>query len=243
MKILASADLHGSLFAFQSFAAFMREKDYDCGVLAGDLLDDGVTPEEMMMLLNLTPDDLLEELSPEGETYIQTLERRAKELHEPGSNFMKSLNLKEMEIREILAAARKPIFVIKGNHDMTDWASDRNLVNIHSRRVSFKGYGIIGYQNTEFNRTADQQRRDFRVLERHLNEKTVLVTHFPAKGVLDVDPGDYSYGSDPLAELLRAKRIALHIHGHVHGRFGFMESTVNAAYPQQRSFVRTRAGL
>lgn len=237
MKILASSDIHNSLPAFRRFAGILAGRDYDCGILAGDLLDDGVTPEELMARLNLTPDDLLEELAPEGETYVQTLERRARELHDPDGNFMKCLRLKEMEVKELLASAGKPIFVIRGNHDLTDWASYRSVTNIHSKKIRFKGYELIGYQFTEFNRTDEQQRRDFRALGRHLNGRTILVTHIPAKGVLDFEPDSYSYGSEPLAGLLRARRIALHIHGHVHGRFGREGRALNVAYPQQRSFV------
>ena len=237
MKILFTADLHSSLEAFRQFVRVLDTDDYDCGIIAGDLMDDGVTTEDMVRLLHLDDDDLLPELAPAEETYEETLNRQVKELNKPTSNFMKSLSIRERELKEILTVTKKPIFVIKGNHDKTLWKSHGNIRNLHGKKVRFKGYFLIGYQYTEFERTEAEQQRDFQALKRHVNERTILVTHIPAKGTLDNSKESYSYGSIALSELVKEKKPRLHLHGHVHGRFGWEGHSVNGAYPKERAFL------
>ena len=242
MKILFTSDLHGKIEAFESFTKALDSDDFDCGVIAGDLLDDGATNEEVMSLLGVTEDDLLPEFAFASETYEESLERQIKELHKPTSYLMRTLKIKEQQLKDILSKTRKPIFIVKGNHDMTDWSSYKNIRNIHGRKVSFRGYSFIGYHYTEFERTQGKQRADFQQIKNHIDNKTILVTHIAAKGVLDYSTENYSDGSDALRELLQQTKPALHLHGHIHGRFGWEGRLVNGAYPCKQKFISINIG-
>ena len=64
MKLLIASDLHGKLSAYERFTDLLKEKDFDAGIIAGDLLDDGVPDEEMPEIFqntDLTPDDFIPE--------------------------------------------------------------------------------------------------------------------------------------------------------------------------------------
>jgi Icc-related predicted phosphoesterase len=242
LKILFTSDLHGKTDAFEDFLQILDSVNYDCGVIAGDLLDDGVTKEEAMDLLGIVEDDLLPELAYADESYEETLQRQIEELHKPTSYLMQTLTVKERALKELLSRTRKPIFVIKGNHDMTDWASYKNIHNIHGRKVSFRGYSFIGYQFTEFERTEEKQRACFQQMRKHIDPRTILVTHIAAKGTLDHSIPGYCNGSRALRELLQQTKPLLHLHGHIHERFGWEGRSVNGAYPSERRFIRILVG-
>ena len=149
MKILYTADLHSNEEAFRQFVRILDTDDYDCGVIAGDLMEDNVTKEEAIELLGITEDDLLPELSSVDETCVEAMERQLRDLYKSTSHYMQVLQIKEQQLKAILTGTKKPIFIVKGNHDKTEWQSYKNVRNIHGKKVFFRGYNFIGYQHTE----------------------------------------------------------------------------------------------
>jgi Icc-related predicted phosphoesterase len=240
MKILFTADLHGLEAAFVDFAHILQIGNFKCGVIAGDLIDDGLTHDEFIELLSVAEDDLLSELPGADETLDEMMQREIKKLHDPKGFFMQALAIKERRFKEILFTAKKPIFIIRGNHDLTDWSSESNIHNIHWRKVNFQGFNFVGYHHTEFSRTQEQQRKDFETLEKYIDDKTIFITHIPAFGVLDRqnhDDPSWSLGSRALSELIHRNKPLVHIHGHVHQASGNKGFSFNASYPQKRQFL------
>lgn len=225
MKILFTADLHGQEALFIKFATLLQNQEFDAGVIAGDLIDDNINVYEIRELLNISEEDLIPELPGADETLEEALEHGMKELQNPDGNYMRALRAKEQRIREILYKAEKPIFIVRGNHDLTEWESDRNIYNIHWKKIHFGGYSFVGYQYTEFIRTQDEQRKDFETLSKHIDERTLLVTHIPAFGVLE--------------ELIHDTNPWLHLHGHIHRPeqlIGNQGISINGAYPYLNRF-------
>lgn len=72
-----SSDLHGLNEAYQGFSDSL--KDFDVGVIAGDLLDEYLPDEDLMRMLDLTPGDFLED--PPSPT--DTLDDRLQAWREP----------------------------------------------------------------------------------------------------------------------------------------------------------------
>ena len=52
-----------------------------------------------------------------------------------------------------------------------------------------------------------------------MDERTVLVTHSPALGMLDETLLGHA-GSASIRDVIGTRRVRIHIHGHIHGRFG-----------------------
>lgn len=244
MRILFTSDLHSMELAFVHFANILRTQNFDCGIIAGDLLEDNVTPHEFIELLGVTEDDLIPELPGADETLEEALQRGIEELHNPEGNYLRALNIKEQRFRDILYTARKPLFIIQGNHDLTEWKSGSNIYNIHWKRITFGKYNFVGYHYTEFSRNQDQQRKDFAILQKYIDEKTNLVTHIPAYGILDKTGHDpsWSLGSRALSDFIQESRPMLHLHGHVHRTAGYTENSVNGSYPNLRKFFSINVG-
>ena len=68
---------------------------------------------------------------------------------------------------------------------------DGQVKPLHGRRLDFGGYGFVGYQYTTpfvgslHERPEEEIEKDVKTLETLLDNRTVLVTHGPAFGVLD----------------------------------------------------------
>ena len=235
LKILFTADLHSNEEAFRQFVRILDTDDYDCGVIAGDLTEDNVTKEEAIELLGITEDDLLPELSSVEETSVEALERQLRDMYKRTSYYMQVLRIKEQQLKEILTGTKKPIFIVKGNHDKTEWQSYKNVQNIHWKRVRFKGYSFVGYHYTEWNRTTEEMDRDFCKMKPQIGPRTILVTHIPAKNMFE-NYGD-GLGNSILSSIVESEDVALHLFGHIHCRFGWSGKSVDGAYPTKKLFV------
>lgn len=188
MRILAAADIHGSLEVYR----WLIEQTplADVLVLAGDLFDADFADEQR---------------------------KQAK------------------EIVAILQQARVPVLYIMGNDDEIALDYEDTLVQpIHGRRTEIGGYSFVGYQYTPpfvgevFVKEDAEIAKDLVSLESLVDRQTVLVTHTPAYGSLDLcDSG--SVGSEALAGFLRRKPVLAHIHGHIHYRFGVDRDHFNVA--------------
>ena len=64
MEILFTSDLHGRISSFQKFAEFL--KDFDCGVIAGDLKDDYADPDYLKKSLAIQIEELKTILNSAG---------------------------------------------------------------------------------------------------------------------------------------------------------------------------------
>jgi len=134
MKILFTSDVHSSEAGYRRFAGILRSKDYDVGVIAGDLWHDFLPDVEIARLLGLDGG------GPLDERRARLLGRYARD---PWEVLPEALEAKEREIKDILFEARKPIFIVPGNHDLASWASERNVFNVHGKRMRFDGQCFV----------------------------------------------------------------------------------------------------
>lgn len=139
------------------------------------------------------------------------------------------------KIVALLRTSSIPILYLMGNDDNVSLDYEDHLIQaIHGRRVEMQGYNFVGYQYTPpfvgdlFVKPDEEIEQDLKLLEPLLDDKTILVTHAPAFGVLDEVHGE-NVGSRAIAGLLRRKPVLAHIHGHIHGEFGREGNTFNVA--------------
>jgi Icc-related predicted phosphoesterase len=234
MRILVTSDLHGLPAAYERFAAALRR--YDVGVIAGDNLDQYISDDRLVEMLGLDPDEFLDELPGENDTAEDSMRRwREGRQHE---YLEQGLRLREKTTREILAAAGRPILVVPGNHDATPWDSGDNIINIHMRKVEVGGIPFVGYGCLDGGLDAERQMRLLWQVENLVDERTVLVTHFPSYMVLDHDDeGTPGFGSRTLAEMVGRRKPLCHVFGHAHSAFGVRRRSINAAYPEAGRFI------
>jgi Icc-related predicted phosphoesterase len=76
MRLLFTSDLHGILPAYERFAELLAAGSYDAGVLAGDLLEEVLTDDQIVALTGIDPDQLLDELPCDDEAAFTDWENR-----------------------------------------------------------------------------------------------------------------------------------------------------------------------
>jgi len=151
------------------------------------------------------------------------------------ADFEEQQRLQAVEILNILRQSQIPVFYIMGNDDNVPLDYEGELIKpLHGRRIEISDYNFVGYQYTppflgeSFVKEDAEIARDLVSFEALVDERTVLVTHTPAFGSLDLcDSGNV--GSRGLADFLRRKPVLAHIHGHIHHCFGVDGYHFNAA--------------
>ncbi len=131
------------------------------------------------------------------------------------------------ELAGIFKQAGVPILYVMGNDDLVEWqpAVD-GFASLHGRRVTLEGFHFVGYQYSlpfaggPFEKPEDQIRADLDALEQLVDSGTILVTHSPAYGILDLGVLDQHAGSRSILAVVRKHNILAHIHGHIHRCFG-----------------------
>jgi Icc-related predicted phosphoesterase len=140
----------------------------------------------------------------------------------------------------ILGALSVPVFYIMGNDDWVELTSPGERVrSLHGGRVDRDEFNFVGYQCTlpfmggVNERSEEAIASELQPLESLMDERTILVTHSPAAGVLDstlLGPA----GSVSIRDAIRRRGVRAHIHGHVHGSFGRDGRHFNVAAGRQR---------
>ena len=235
MKILFTSDTHGNELAIGKFAEVLRDDfSYDCGIIAGDILDDHLPIYARRELLGFVEDSIPELHGVDENTAKEVLIPPVINL-ETYESLVRALYVYEERTRSILANVKKPIFLLCGNHDLTTWETRDNIYNIHSKRINFQEFNFVGYQYTEFDRSDEKQLADFQILRKYIDKNTILVTHSPTYGILDYD-GVQHIGSKPLCELIKETQPRLHLHGHIHQASGHKGRTINGSWQDERVF-------
>jgi Icc-related predicted phosphoesterase len=243
VRILFTSDLHGILDAYRKFSQVA--KDYDAAVIAGDLLGEYIPNEVIGRAPNLSADDFLDD-PPSPEDAIE--DRWDTWLASPENiNARRALEAKEHEIKKLLKEAGRPVLVVPGNHDRTKLENDGNFRNIHLRLRELDGVKFVGYGWFGSDLDPERQMDRFHEVESKIGSSTVLVTHGPPIGTLDVIRGkgnSYRIGSGKLSKAVNRARPLFHLFGHVHGSAGFQGNSVNGSYPVIKYFfgldTRTR---
>ena len=250
MRILFTSDLHGHMKSIKSYSDILKSGPYDIGIISGDIIDDGVPDQEIEEHFKngiLDPDDFIEELLEADKTFEEQMDERILKLHDPEAPMMKALILKEENIKKILFNSNKDIFIIPGNHDLTEWKSENNIHNIHNKRIPIGKYNIIGYKWTLLHKDVDDQFKDLKELKKIVNKKSILVTHEPPYGILDnkynLESKIIHLGSRAILELVKSKKPKIHLFGHVHSMAGKKGKYINGSFPSKLQFFDIQLGF
>lgn len=133
MKLLFTSDAHGDGDVYRRFAETMA--GFDCGIIAGDLMEDFLSIEDAIRF-GLKEPDLLEELHGDDYDAVAELDKAltASRTNEYSINRM-GLERKKKEILELLNRAGKPILIVTGNHDIVEWKDTGFVKNIEGKRA------------------------------------------------------------------------------------------------------------
>lgn len=130
-------------------------------------------------------------------------------------------------VLEVLNRAAVPVLFVMGNDDFVELQPlPPGVHGIHGRRQQLGDYGFVGYRYTlpfiggPFEKTEDEIAADMMELLPLLDGRTVLVTHCPAYGLLDLGILDRHAGSPAIRRAVEASGVRAHIHGHTHRCFG-----------------------
>lgn len=100
------------------------------------------------------------------------------------------------------------------------------MLSLHGRRVDLGDYNFVGYQYSlpfmggHFEKEEPGIAADVGRLAPLKDRRTVLVTHNPAQGLLDIGVLGWSAGSTSILQVVRERDVLAHIHGHIHACFG-----------------------
>lgn len=235
MKILFSSDLHGDKEAYIKFAQELTS--YDCGVLAGDLMDEFITKKEAEDMGLIDIDEPEELLGADEDEFDKFDNAYNSALHDPTSTNRKGLEKKKIEIVDVLNSANKPIFYITGNHDIADWQDHKNLYNIENKKVSFGGVSFVGFSPTNLRFSEIQQNDMLSKLTPLVDGNTILVSHSPPYGILDKNTKNENIGSRALYNFINKTNPVFCLFGHVHENFGIYKNFINGSWQLNNRFI------
>lgn len=242
MRILFTSDLHGYEPAYHHFARLLGEGGFDCGIIAGDLVNHFTRHETDAILrrAGLTQRDLILEGSPEQ---IRSRRKLRK------STFAKAHLARAERMQSMICEHGVPVFFIMGNDDGIvaggyEWSSTDLMRNVNQRRIEFLEWNFVGYQYTNpfvggiFEKSEPEQRNDLDHLLPLVDERTILVTHGPPRGILD----SHGFGSSALREFVDHCNPTLHLFGHIHQAAAIRWPFINGAFPEVRRFLCVDVG-
>ncbi len=152
------------------------------------------------------------------------------------SNIEEAQRADAKEIITILQPLQIPVLYIMGNDDWVDLDPPGDpFKSMHGRRIDIGSFNFVGYQYTlpfmgGINEKPEEEiARDVERLEPLMDARTVLVTHGPALGILDLGVLDHHAGSASILTAVERRSVRAHIHGHIHSCFGRQDLHFNVA--------------
>jgi len=143
-------------------------------------------------------------------------------------------------IGSILGALSLPVYYIMGNDDAIDLQPEaRTIRSLNLTRIDQGEYNFIGYQCTlpfmggVFEKSEEAISADLASIRPVMDERTVLVTHSPALGILDGTLRGHA-GSASIRDAIVERGVRVHIHGHIHESFGRSGAHFNVAAAGRR---------
>ena len=141
-----------------------------------------------------------------------------------------------LEILNIISRVNQPVLYLMGNDDMIELEPNVDSIqSINNTSIEIGGLNFVGYQYSLpfmggiFEKSEDSIRDDLSSVYSLVDDRTVLVTHSPAYGILDIGILDLPAGSIAIKELVEDRKPLIHIHGHIHAEFGVQGRHFNVA--------------
>lgn len=157
-------------------------------------------------------------------------------------NFDSSFTFSEIKLKqregvkkicELLGKADVPVYMLIGNDDHIsdeEWEMMLKRHNIFSLNMTshpLQDLKIIGFQyvlptpwNTNNELPENKLGAKLKEIEKHVDNKTILVTHAPPLGILDQLVAGPHAGSASIYQLVKNKQPIFHFFGHIHESFG-----------------------
>lgn len=128
-------------------------------------------------------------------------------------------------IREYLDA---PLFYVRGNHDIRyETSPPVGCVNIHQRRISFKGLRIMGLEGSRWYNGGPVQYREYQMRQMiwrmmpglwFRGGVDMVITHAPPRHIHDAEDRCHR-GFKSFLKLIGRFKPRYFIHGHIHTHF------------------------
>ena len=145
------------------------------------------------------------------------------------------------EILSILTNIQAPILFVMGNDDLVELESSSSQFQaLHGLRFEMQGFNFVGYQYSLpfmgglFEKPEVEIEEDLAALASQIDERTVLVSHSPVYGILDIVAMGGHAGSKSLKKVVELKNPLAHVHGHIHSCFGVSGRHFNVAAAWKR---------
>jgi uncharacterized protein len=116
----------------------------------------------------------------------------------------------------------KTLFIL-GNHDVLKISNDEEMYtpnNCKKDQVNFVPLEYLNFIMYGTRREGDEEDMKYRLQKLNVSEKSIIVAHQPPYKCLDKANNGKHYGSQSIREMIRLKRPALYLCGHVHEGFG-----------------------
>lgn len=238
MKALFTSDVHADMDAWRRYAQTLALPEYDFGLLGGDLTDDSLTIQTIRDPSAANELEPLEELYVPDDTTEDLNERVIAYKKDPNAPLARAALALELERKQIISSASKPMFLIPGNHDLSDWRETKTITNVHQRRVEYGGLNIVGYRFTDLDRSDEDEAHDVEQLGPLVDRRTILLTHAPPFRLLDRTYRPIPIGSKAIRALAWRRRPMFHLFGPVHDSFGTRGRSANGARACTNAFIR-----
>lgn len=93
-------------------------------------------------------------------------------------------------------------------------------ISLHNKKIKFGNLTFVGFGGsnyTPFNTVLEfSEAKIYRALSKLAERNCILVTHCPAKGILDLMKGKGNLGSEAIAKIVREYEPRLHLSAHIH---------------------------
>lgn len=139
-------------------------------------------------------------------------------------------------IFSILMDSGVQVFYVWGNDDFVEVSPpSERILFLHGRRVECGRWNLLGYQHSPpfvggpHERSEEEIAVDLANLEPLADANTILVTHSPGYGVLDLGILDRHAGSPAILKFVQDNDVRVHVHGHIHRSFGSHQRHFNVA--------------
>jgi uncharacterized protein len=157
--------------------------------------------------------------------------------------FSQDSRREETRLKSIIGKLKCPLLFIMGNDDENEWSDDLSIINANQKVVSIKNIDFVGYQFSNpfiggsFEKSESDQQKDLIDLAKYTKPGYIFISHNPPFGILDEPISGKHVGSKALLSFVNDTNPRLHIFGHIHECFGIMSSSINASYPNKKTFL------